>query len=67
MKADSFDETMSEVVEENIMSDYKKVEGVMIAHFQTILQDGTEYGTITVRDVKFNSGLEDSFFKKENL
>ena len=65
VKADSFDQMMTEVVEEVIMSDYKKVEGVMISHVQTILQDGTEYGTITITDVEFNSGLKDSFFKKE--
>ena len=65
MKQDSFDEMMTEIVEETIMSDYKKVEGVMTAHVLTILRDGTEFGTITVTDVEFNSGLEDSFFKKE--
>ena len=66
-KQDSFDQTLSEVVEENIMSDYKKVEGVMIAHVHTILQSGIEYGTITITDVDFNTGLEDSFFKKKDL
>ena len=65
MKQDSFDEMMTEIVEETIMSDYKKVKGVMTAHVLTILRDGTEFGTITVTDVEFNSGLEDSFFKKE--
>jgi outer membrane lipoprotein-sorting protein len=64
-KADSFDQMMTEVVEEIIMSDYKKVEGVMIPYVQTILQDGTEYGTITITGVEFNKGLKDSFFKKE--
>ncbi|MDH4219245.1 MAG: outer membrane lipoprotein-sorting protein [Candidatus Aminicenantes bacterium] len=64
-KQDSFDEMMTEIVEETIMSDYKKVEGVMTAHVLTILRDGTEFGTLTVTDVDFNSGLEDSFFKKE--
>jgi outer membrane lipoprotein-sorting protein len=65
MKQDSFDEMMTKIVEETIMSDYKKVEGVMTAHVLTILRDGTEFGTLTVTDVDFNSGLEDSFFKKE--
>jgi len=64
-KQDSFDEMMTEIVEETIMSDYKKVEGVMTAHGLTVLRDGTEFGTLTVTDVKFNSGLKDSFFKKE--
>jgi outer membrane lipoprotein-sorting protein len=65
MKQDSFDEMMTEIVEETIMSDYKKVGGVMTAHVLTILRDGTEFGTLTVTEVDFNSGLEDSFFKKE--
>ena len=65
MKQDSFDEMMTEIVEETIMSDYKKVDGVMTAYVLTILRDGTEFGTLTVTDVDFNSGLEDSFFKKE--
>lgn len=65
MKQNSFDEMMAEVVEETVMSDYKKVEGVMTAHVITILRDGTEFAVLTLTDVKFNSGLEDSFFKKE--
>jgi len=64
-KQDSFDEMMTKIVEETIMSDYKEVEGVMIAHGFTILRDGTEFGTLNVTAVDFNSGLEDSFFKKE--
>ena len=64
-KQDSFDEMMTEIVEETIMSDYKEVEGVMLAHGYTRLRDGTEFGTVTVTAVDFNSGLEDSFFKKE--
>jgi hypothetical protein len=46
---------MTEIVEETIMSDYKEVEGVMIAHDLTILRDGEEFGTLTVTDVDFNS------------
>jgi hypothetical protein len=64
-KQDSFDEMMTEIVEETIMSDYKNVEGVMTAHVLTILRDGTEFGILTVTDVDINTGLEDSFFKKE--
>jgi outer membrane lipoprotein-sorting protein len=65
MKQDSFDEMMTEIVEETIMSDYKKVAGVMTAHVLMIVRDGTEFATLTVTDMDFNSGLEDSFFKKE--
>jgi outer membrane lipoprotein-sorting protein len=54
-----------EVEQEMLFSDYKKVSGVMIAHTVTIIQDGSEFGVMTITDVKFNSGLEDSLFKME--
>jgi hypothetical protein len=47
------------------MSDYKDVKGVMTAHEITILRDGVEFGSLFVTGVEFNTGLEDSFFKKE--
>lgn len=56
--------TGTEVESESIMSDYRKVEGAMIAHSTTILQDGQEFMKMTFTSVKFNTGLEDSFFKK---
>jgi outer membrane lipoprotein-sorting protein len=62
-KQDSYDEMMSEVVEEAVLSDYKKVNGVMTAHTLTILRDGAEFGIITLTEVLMNTGLEDSFFK----
>lgn len=65
IKQDSFDEMMVEVVEETIMSDYKAVDGVMTAHTLTILRDGMEFGIMSVTGVKFNTGLEDSFFERE--
>lgn len=63
IKQDSFDEMMSPIVEETVMSDYKKVNGVMTAHTIIILREGEEFGVLTITDVKFNTGLEDSFFK----
>lgn len=65
MKQNSFDEMLTEIVEETIMTDYRKVEGMMVAHVLTIFRDGAEFGTLTVTGIEFNSGLEDSFFKKE--
>jgi len=65
MKQNSYDEFMTEIVEETIMSDYTEVEGVMMAHSITIVRDGAEFGTLTITGVEFNTGLEDSFFKKE--
>jgi len=52
-----------EVEAESIMSDYKNVEGMMIAHSLITYQDGEEFMTMTVTEVKFNAGLKDSLFK----
>ncbi|MEA3421391.1 MAG: outer membrane lipoprotein-sorting protein [Acidobacteriota bacterium] len=52
-----------EVEAESIMSDYRKVEGIMTAHSLITYQDGEEFMNMTVTEVKFNTGLEDSFFK----
>jgi hypothetical protein len=54
-----------EVDQEVFMTDYKKVDGIMIAHEMRIIQDGEEFLTMTFTEVAFNTGLEDSFFKKE--
>lgn len=48
---------------ETLVSDYKKVEGVLVAHAITISYDGVEFATIAVTGVKLNRGLEDSLFK----
>ncbi|MFQ6038029.1 MAG: outer membrane lipoprotein carrier protein LolA [Candidatus Aminicenantales bacterium] len=53
-----------EVDAETFMSDYKKVDGLMMAHSMRVLQDGEEAMTMTFTDVTINTGLEDSFFKK---
>ncbi len=52
-----------EVEEETFLSDYKKVNGVMIAHTMTVLQDGEEFLIMSYTEVKLNTGLEDSLFK----
>jgi len=52
-----------EVEEEEFRSDYKKVDGVMFYHSITIFEDGGESEKITVTNVRFNTGLEDSLFK----
>jgi outer membrane lipoprotein-sorting protein len=48
---------------ETITGDYKKVDGLLIAHSMTQYQDGQEYMRMTISKVTFNSNLEDSFFK----
>jgi outer membrane lipoprotein-sorting protein len=55
----------TEADQEVFVSDYKKVDGLMVAHEMRIFQDGEEAVTMTFKDVKFNSGLEDSLFEKE--
>lgn len=51
-----------EVEAETFFSDYKKVDGITVAHTLVSYQNGEEFMTMTVTDVKFNSGLEDSLF-----
>jgi outer membrane lipoprotein-sorting protein len=50
---------------ESFVSDYKKVDGLMVWHSMRIVQEGEESMVMTFTEVAFNSGLEDSFFKKE--
>ncbi|MEE8377912.1 MAG: hypothetical protein V3R45_06035 [Candidatus Aminicenantaceae bacterium] len=54
-----------DVEQESIMGNYKKIDGLNFAHSVIIYQDGELFGSIVVDDVKFNTGLEDSFFKKK--
>jgi outer membrane lipoprotein-sorting protein len=49
--------------EEQFMSDYKKVDGVMVAHSLTIPMEGGVSAKLTFTKVSFNTGLEDSLFK----
>jgi outer membrane lipoprotein-sorting protein len=64
--ATALDSTMMEVEEVTYTSDYREVGGVKVAHSVTVFQDGQKYMTSTVTDVKINTGLADSFFKKRN-
>ncbi|MBC8358598.1 MAG: outer membrane lipoprotein-sorting protein [Candidatus Aminicenantes bacterium] len=52
-----------EVEEEEFRSDYKKVDGVMFPHSITSFEDGGEAAKVTVTNVKFNTGLENSLFE----
>jgi outer membrane lipoprotein-sorting protein len=49
--------------EEQFMSDYKKVDGVMVAHSLTLPMEGGVSAKFTITKVSFNMGLEDSLFK----
>ena len=50
---------------ESFVSDYKKVDGLMVWHTMRIVQEDEESMVMTFTEVAFNTGLEDSFFKKE--
>lgn len=64
-KQKSLDMMGGEVDQEIVFSDYRKVDGIPIPFTMTIFQQGEEFAVITMTEVKFNSGLEDSFFKME--
>lgn len=63
-KATTMGQMGIEVEVEQFASDYKKVDGMILAHSITIFQDGEEYLNVTITEVSFNTGLEDSLFKK---
>jgi len=47
---------------EQIMSDFRKGGEMIMAHTIITYQNGAEYSKISFKDVKFNTGLEDSLF-----
>ncbi|MFB0566279.1 MAG: hypothetical protein ACETWK_11475 [Candidatus Aminicenantaceae bacterium] len=53
----------NEVEVEQFPSDYKKVEGMVLAHSFITYYNGEEFLRITIEEVKFNTELEDSLFK----
>lgn len=53
----------AEVEAEQILSDFKKVDGMLMAHSIKTIMDGEEFMIITLAEVSFNTGLEDSLFK----
>jgi outer membrane lipoprotein-sorting protein len=56
---------MGELEFEQYASDYKKVNGLMIAHTVTTYINGEESRIIKISEIKNNTGLEDSLFKME--
>jgi len=55
----------NESVVETVFADYKKVGSVILAHSMTTYQNGEEFMKMEIAEVKFNTNLEDSFFKKK--
>lgn len=51
-----------EIEAEQVLSDYRKVDGTMAAFSITIFQGGVEYVRMTVSEIVYNTGLEDSLF-----
>jgi outer membrane lipoprotein-sorting protein len=64
-KQPSLGQMGGEVETDVVFSDYKDVDGMPSPHLVTIFQDGEEFAIMAVSEVKYNSGLEDSFFKME--
>jgi len=54
---------MGEVEIEQFDSDYKKVDGMIIAHSIVTYYSGQQYIKITISKVSLNTGLDDSLFK----
>lgn len=64
-KSITIDEMGFEVEQESVMGNYKKVDDINFAHSITIMRDGVKFGSLVIDAVKFNTGIEDSFFKKQ--
>lgn len=56
---------MGEVEFEQLASDYKKVNGIVIAHKFITYVNGAESRILTVTGIQYNTGMEDSFFEME--
>jgi len=64
-KAMTLDQTGVEVMIESYQSDYKEIDGTMVAHSIVVYRDGEEFMVSTITDVQYNTGLEDSLFKMD--
>ena len=57
----------SEIQVEQVMSDFRKVDGMTMAYSVTTYYNGSVFNEIRLREVKFNMGLEDSLFQLKKL
>ncbi len=62
-KVTSKNEIGEEVEVETIFTEYKNIEGILIAHKLVTYQDGSEFMKMEITKVEFNTGLEDQWFK----
>ena len=56
---------MMETKSEVLYSNYKEVDGTMVAFDVTIFEGGVEDIIFTTSEIKYNTGLKDSLFKME--
>ncbi len=61
-KSKSLSPSGGEIESWQVMSDYRKVNGTMAAFSMTIYQGGVEYIRMTINEVVYNTGLDDSLF-----
>ena len=61
-KITSKNEVGKEVDVETILSDYKKIEDLFVAHTLVTYQAGKEFMRMTITNVEFNTGLDDTWF-----
>ena len=61
----SINEMGEEVEVETLFSDYINVDGKVIAHTIVTYQGGEEFMKMEIAEIKFNTGLEDSWFEME--
>ncbi len=50
---------------ETIFSDYKELDGTIVAFSFTQYMDGEEFMVLTMDEIEYNTGLEDSLFKMD--
>ncbi len=55
----------NEIEMEQFQSDYRKENGLLMAHNIVSYAEGEEIQKIVIEEVKFNTGLDDSLFKKD--
>jgi len=63
IKTTGMNQAGAEVDVDNILSDYKKVGEVIVPFSILVRQDGVEAVRITITEVEYNTGLEDSLFE----
>ncbi|MDI6697834.1 MAG: outer membrane lipoprotein-sorting protein [Candidatus Saccharicenans sp.] len=61
-KSKSLSPSGGEMESMQVMSDYRKVNGTMVAFSMTIYQSGVESIRMTINEVVYNTGLDDSLF-----